>query len=57
MNKSIQDVLLMDNAKDAVHLVACCTCFELALFGRRLRKRSPIVHSSGYDLMPVHWLE
>lgn len=41
MNKSIQDVLLMENAKGAVHLVACCTCFEVALFGEEVKEEKP----------------
>jgi putative ATP-dependent endonuclease of OLD family len=41
MNKSIQDILTWDNAKDAVTLVACCTCFEVALFGKEAEKEKP----------------
>ena len=41
MNKSIQAILAMENAKDAVHLVACCTCFEVAIFGEEVLEEKP----------------
>ena len=31
----------MENAKDAVHLVACCTCFEVAMFGEEAKDEKP----------------
>lgn len=41
MNKSIADILSLENAEDAVHLVACKTCFEVALFGAEARDEKP----------------
>jgi len=41
MNKSIANVLSFDNAADAVHLVACKTCFEVALFGEEAKDEKP----------------
>ena len=41
MNKSIEKVLSFDNAQGAVHLVACKTCFEVALFGEDARDEKP----------------
>lgn len=41
MNKSIQDVLALENAKNAIHLVACCTCFEIAVFGEGAKDEKP----------------
>lgn len=41
MNKSIQDILALENAEGAVHLVACKTCFEVALFGEEARDEKP----------------
>lgn len=41
MNKTIQDILSMENAKGAVHLVACCTCFEMAMFGEEAKDEKP----------------
>lgn len=41
MNKTIQDVLTMENATHAVHLVACCTCFEVAMFGEEVKNEKP----------------
>lgn len=41
MNKTIQNILTWENAKDAVHLVACRTCFEVALFGEEAKQEKP----------------
>lgn len=41
MNKSIQDILSWDNAAGRVHLVACRTCFEVALFGTDVSYEKP----------------
>lgn len=41
MNKTIQEILAMENAKGAVHLVACCTCFEMAMFGEEAKDEKP----------------
>jgi len=41
MNMTIQGVLTLENAKDAVHLVACCSCFEVALFGQEVKEEKP----------------
>lgn len=41
MNKSIQDILTWENANGAVHLVSCCTCFEIALFGEDAKEDKP----------------
>lgn len=41
MNKSIKEVLSLDNAAGAVHLVACKTSFEVALFGEEARDEKP----------------
>ena len=41
MNKSIQAILALENADDAVHLVACCTCFEVAIFGEEAKEEKP----------------
>lgn len=41
MNKSIREICAFENATDAVHLVACCTCFEFALFGEEVREEKP----------------
>lgn len=41
MNSSIQDVLSLENAPGAVHLVACKSCFEVALFGEEVEEEKP----------------
>lgn len=41
MNKSICDILAWENANEAVHLVACKTCFETALFGEEAKNEKP----------------
>lgn len=41
MNKSIEGVLSFDNASESVHLVACKTCFEVALFGEEAKDEKP----------------
>lgn len=41
MNKSIEEVLTFENAAGAVHLVACKTCFEVALFGEEALDEKP----------------
>lgn len=41
MNKSIQEILALENAKETVYLVACCTCFEIAMFGEEAKDEKP----------------
>lgn len=41
MNKSICDIRTWENAEKAVHLVACKTCFETALFGEEAKNEKP----------------
>lgn len=41
MNASIEGILELENAAEAVHLVACRTCFEVALFGEEARDEKP----------------
>lgn len=41
MNNSIEEILSWENAKGAVNLVACCTCFETALFGEEAKEEKP----------------
>ncbi|ACF45929.1 ATP-dependent endonuclease of the OLD family-like protein [Prosthecochloris aestuarii DSM 271] len=41
MNNSIKDILGWENAGEAVHLVACKTCFETAMFGEEVKTEKP----------------
>lgn len=41
MNTSIRDILSWENAAGIVNLVACKTCFEVALFGEEARNEKP----------------
>lgn len=41
MNNSIAAILAHKNAKDIVSLVACKTCFEVALFGEEVKEEKP----------------
>ena len=41
MNKTISEILELENAKDRVELVACKTCFEIALFGKEVTYEKP----------------
>lgn len=41
MNASIEEILSWENAKNAVQLVACKTCFERALFGEEVKEEKP----------------
>ncbi|HAT1822549.1 TPA: AAA family ATPase [Legionella pneumophila] len=41
MNKSIQAIKSIENASEKVKLVACKTCFEVALFGEEAKQEKP----------------
>lgn len=41
MNKSILEILSWENAENIVSLVACKTCFEVALFGEEAKDEKP----------------
>lgn len=41
MNNSIKDILMWKNADQRVNLVACKTCFEIALFGEEAKNEKP----------------
>lgn len=41
MNKSIESVLSWENAEQRVHLIACKTCFEVAMFGKEAKDEKP----------------
>lgn len=41
MNKSIEDILSWENAAGRVNLIACKTCFEVALFGEEAKEEKP----------------
>lgn len=41
MNRTIAGILNMENAKDKVTLVACNTCFEVAIFGEEVSNEKP----------------
>lgn len=41
MNKTISNILEWENADGKVHLIACKTCFEVALFGEEAKYEKP----------------
>lgn len=41
MNKTIEEILLLENASGRVNLVACRPCFEMALLGEEVKDEKP----------------
>jgi putative ATP-dependent endonuclease of OLD family len=41
LNNSIRDILTWENADQGVQLVACKTCFEVAIFGEEVKYEKP----------------